>query len=85
MIHETEAPYMNDKCLYTTPKVLKNKRAVLVKSIFNEVQPLKSRINGYDNDLDLLEKNSHHILTMIHKDFYGMAVTPKNHHLATKY
>ena len=51
-----EALCKNDWFFHNRLKVLENRTLALAKAMFNDLQALKTRINGYDKDLDILNQ-----------------------------
>ena len=64
----------------TISQQTKNITAVLPKEMFNDLQALKTRINGHDKDLD---KTIQDFLEATDKKFLMTTVTLNNLHLAT--
>ena len=42
---------------------LENTKVVLVKMTFNDIQAIKTRINGHDEDPDILDEHFQYFLT----------------------
>ena len=72
-----------DRLFHNRLKVLK-KTTVPVKATFNNLQALKTRINGHDKDLHIMNKMFQHFQTITNKNIYKKTVTIKNHRLAIK-
>ena len=64
MTHAMEALYKNDELFHNTYMALESTTAVLAQTTFDDLQLLRTRINGHDKDLDLLDNNFQHFLTM---------------------
>ena len=65
-------------------EILENTTVVLVKATFNDLQELNPRINGHDEDLDILDKHYQHFMTTAKMNFYRTTMALNNHHLAIK-
>ena len=70
MTYTIEALHKNNRFFYSRLKVLENTRAALAKVTFSELQALKTIINGYDDDLDILHKNFQSFLTVTNKIYH---------------
>ena len=44
-------------------------QTVLVKAPFKDIQALKTRLNGHDDDIDIVDKNFKNFLTVTSKEF----------------
>ena len=64
-------------------RVLENKTIVLARIAFSDLQALKSRINGHDEDFDVLE-TIQIFLKMTDQRFQKMTMTLNNYHLVIK-
>ena len=63
-------------------KVLENTMTVLAKVTFSNLQVLKTRINGHDDDLDQLKKYFSPFLELTNQHFHKISMTLNNYHLA---
>ena len=63
---------------------MENTIAVIRKTITNDLQVLKNRINGHDEDSDTTDKNLQHFLTMANKNVCRMEVALNKHQLTIK-
>ena len=84
MTHTMEALCKNDNLIHNKLKVLKNTTAVIATATFNDLQSLKTRISGQDENLDILNRINQNFLTVTNDKFCKMTVTQINHLLVSK-
>ena len=61
--------YTNDKRFHNRLKIFKQTSVVLDKTTFDDLQALKTRINGHDEGMDVLDKTFHTFLEQTNKPF----------------
>ena len=64
--------------------VLENTTEVLEKGILNDLQALKSRINGHNKNINTLDQNLQIYVTMMNDKFYKTAMTLNNQPITSK-
>ena len=81
MTHVMEVLYRNDKLFHIGLKVLKITTAVLAKVTFNDLHTLRTKLNGHDEDLDIMDGTIQNFVTGTNNKFHKMKMTLNNHHL----